>query len=113
MTTQSHAAERMSSLRGATGKVVSASDAVQLIRDGDTLASGTPRGLRLVHAAGQGDGQDRGLNHLGHDGLVASVIGGHWGPCPKLQKLAVDNRPRPTARPSPVNSACPQRALSP
>jgi propionate CoA-transferase len=105
------------------GKLVSARDAVQLIRDGDTVATGgfvgigfpeniavalearfldssaqdpdgigKPEGLTLVYAAGQGDGKERGLNHLGHEGLVRRVIGGHWGLVPKLQALAVGNR---------------------
>jgi propionate CoA-transferase len=106
-----------------TGKVVAARDAVRLIKDGDTVATGgfvgigfaeniaialeerflegeqadmhglgSPRNLTLVYAAGQGDGKERGLNHLGHDGLVGRVIGGHWGLVPKLQQLAVANR---------------------
>lgn len=113
----------LASLRGSdTGKVVSARQAVQLIRDGDTVATGGfvgigfaeniavaleslfleqessdlqaqghPRDLTLVYAAGQGDGKQRGLNHLGHVGLVRRVIGGHWGLVPQLQQLAVAN----------------------
>ena len=99
----------------AMGKVVSAEEAVRLIHDGDTvatggfvgigfaegiavalenyfLATGGPTGLTLLYAAGQGDGKDRGLNHFGHEGLVRRVIGGHWGLVPKLQKMALDNR---------------------
>jgi propionate CoA-transferase len=97
------------------GKVVSAEAAIQLIKNGDTIATGgfvgvgfaecvaagieahfleygTPRDLTLVYAAGQGDGKERGLNHLGHEGLLRKVIGGHWGLVPKIQKLAVDGR---------------------
>ena len=102
------------------GKIVSAAEAVRLIRDGDTIATGgfvgigfaeeiaialetlfldsadadspapgKPSNLTLVYAGGQGDGKDKGLNHLAHDGLIKRVIGGHWGLVPKLQQLAI------------------------
>ena len=97
------------------GKVVSAEEAVRLIRNGDTVATGgfvgigfaeeiaiavedyylqhkSPQNLTLLYAAGQGDGDKRGLNHFGHEGLVAKVVGGHWGLVPKLQRLAIENK---------------------
>ncbi len=56
------------------------------------LKTGSPQNLTIMYAAGQGDGKDRGLNHLGIEGLVSKIIGGHWGLVPKLQKLALENK---------------------
>ena len=96
-------------------KVISADSAVALVRDGDIVASSGyggngnpealfaaierrflvgngPRGLTLVWAGGQGDGKEKGLNRLGHEGLLKRTIGGHYGLIPRIEALAVGNK---------------------
>ena len=96
-------------------KVVSAAEALAIVRDGDTIAfsgfvgtgtpdelilaleqrfleTGHPKDLTLVFAAAPGDGKDRGLNRLAHPGLVKRVVGGHWSLVPKLGALAVADK---------------------
>src|SRR6478736_3158336 len=78
---------------GFAEEIAVALEALYLSRDEEHIrAKDKPRNLTLVYAAGQGDGKERGLNHLGHEGLVRCVIGGHWGLVPKLQRLAIDNK---------------------
>lgn len=95
-------------------KIVTAAEAIALIRDGDSVSCsgfvgiGTPeclfaaleqrfvhtqgpRGLTLVFAAAPGDGKERGLNRLAREGLVRRAIGGHWSLVPKLAGLATGN----------------------
>lgn len=96
-------------------KVISASEAARIIRDASVvttsgfighmhpealttaieerfLQEGAPRNLTVIHCAGNGDGKDRGLNHIAHEGLVKRVIGGHYNVAPLMGKLAIENK---------------------
>ena len=95
-------------------KIISVDDAMALVASGDTVAvagygtngvpekllvgleerflsTAEPKDLTLMFAGGIGDGAERGLNRLGHDGLLKRVIGGHYGLIPKIEQLARDN----------------------
>ncbi|MEL6310901.1 MAG: CoA-transferase [Pseudomonadota bacterium] len=94
-------------------KLVSAAEAARLVHSGNTITTsgfvgigvpdallaalaeahsetGAPSGLTLIFAAGQGDGRTLGLNRLAAPGLLARVIGGHWGLIPSVAKRALD-----------------------
>ncbi|MDQ3911349.1 MAG: acyl CoA:acetate/3-ketoacid CoA transferase [Actinomycetota bacterium] len=96
-------------------KVISPEAAARVVMNGDTVATGgfvgigfpeglaialeerfretgSPNDLTLVYAAGQGDGETKGLNHFAKDGMVKRVIGGHWGLAPSLWALALENK---------------------
>jgi len=99
-------------------KVISAHEAAQLIRNGDTvsmsgfangmcfpetlcqavedvfLETGSPRDLTLFFASGNGDSgkSNFGLDHFAFPGMVRTVIGGHVGLAKKLSGLINENK---------------------
>ncbi len=97
-------------------KIINAREAASLIQDGWTvstsgftgvghpenisryveerfLASGQPRNLTYLYAAGQGNREGKGSGRYAHEGLVSRVIGGHWGAAgPRMAELVYGNK---------------------
>lgn len=96
-------------------KVVSADEAIALIKDGDVITTtgfvqscipemlhaalekrfvdtGAPRGLTLIMCAGAGDSKGLGTGRLHHDGLLKRVIAANFGRMPKVAEAAQNNR---------------------
>lgn len=97
-------------------KVISAEAAASFVKNGHTLCIGgggaghavpdrlmealgqrfiktiLPKKITILHPCGIGDNKMRGLNHLAHEGLIDTVIGGFWGNAPKMATLALDGR---------------------
>jgi propionate CoA-transferase len=93
-------------------KVISASDAAALIKDGATVGAaacvisgwpeeiaiamekrfltfGHPAKMTLVHSSGIGDWKTRGTQHFAHAGMIARWIGGHCGLSPDFAAMVL------------------------
>lgn len=103
--------ERIKRRTTAAVPVMSASDAVHLIQDGEVVAfcgagggiteasaviealaerhrqTGTPRDLTFFHSTGLGDRGEKGMSPLARKGLVKRAVGGHWGQSPRLAEM--------------------------
>jgi propionate CoA-transferase len=96
-------------------KVISADEAIALIRDNDVvtttgfvqscipeglhaalerrfLETGSPRDLTLIMTAGAGDSKGLGTGRLHHDGLLRRVIAANFGRMPKVAQAAQENK---------------------
>lgn len=96
--------------------IVDAKGAVDLIKDGSTLAiiamtqisacetilkemerrfleEAHPRNLTYFHSCGQASMKlPGGMQHIAHEGLIRRVYGGHWGQSENMMKLISENR---------------------
>jgi propionate CoA-transferase len=96
-------------------KVISADEAIALIRDNDVVTTtgfvqscipeglhaalerrfvetGAPRDLTLIMTAGAGDSKGLGTGRLHHEGLLKRVIAANFGRMPKVAQAAQENK---------------------
>ncbi|MEL7598356.1 MAG: malonate decarboxylase subunit alpha, partial [Clostridiaceae bacterium] len=96
--------------------MLTAEQAVDLVKDGDTLVTsgvvgncnpealnkaiekrfletGYPKDLTLFYAASQGDRSGKtGGDHYAHEGLLKRVIAAHYATAPKLGEMCINNK---------------------
>ena len=96
-------------------KVITASEAIALISDGDVMCTtgfvqscvpealhaalekrfcetAAPKGLTLIMCAGAGDSKGLGTGRLHHEGLLSRVIAANFGRMPKVAQAALENK---------------------
>ncbi|MBO5995446.1 MAG: 3-oxoacid CoA-transferase [Firmicutes bacterium] len=96
-------------------KIITSKEAAYMVKDGAWLCSqgmggndlaeelflelgkrfeetGKPEHIKWMHSSGNGDRVYRGLNHIGHEGMLDMIIGGHFIPAPKVQDLLAENK---------------------
>ena len=96
-------------------KIMTADEAVKLVEDGMTISTngfvacdlpeeltsalekrfletGSPKHLTYLYAAGQGNRDGSGADHFAHEGMVDTVIAGHYNMAPKLGELIMQNK---------------------
>lgn len=96
-------------------KVISAEQAIALIKDGDVICTTgfvqscipealhaalekryvetkSPKGLTLIMCAGAGDSKGLGTGRLHHEGLLSRVIAANFGRMPKVAEAAQNNK---------------------
>nr|WP_276540963.1 acyl CoA:acetate/3-ketoacid CoA transferase [Salipaludibacillus agaradhaerens] len=96
-------------------KVVTAAEAAELIKDNDTVAAsgfglscwaeemgisieerflqtGHPKNLTVMHASAVGNRRDKGMSHLGYEGLTKRWIGGIAIASPGMAKLIEEDK---------------------
>ncbi len=96
-------------------KVISADQAIALIKDGDVVCTTgfvqscipealhaalekryvetqAPKGLTLIMCAGAGDSKGLGTGRLHHEGLLSRVIAANFGRMPKVAEAAQNNK---------------------
>lgn len=95
-------------------KVLTAREAIEWVKDGDTVASsgfvgsaipealitaleekfletGAPKNLTYFYAGSQGNRDGRGGDHFAHKGMTKRVIAGHYNTAPALGKCILNN----------------------
>lgn len=96
-------------------KFVSLEEAIEQVKDNDTVATSgfvqvanpealewalgkrfeetnSPKDLTLFYCAGQGDGNNRAVNHFAKEGLLKRVIAGHMNSAPILSDFIMKNK---------------------
>lgn len=95
---------------------LTADEAVDRVRPGDTVAiggsggglvepdlllatlgrryaeTGGPGGLTLVHTTGIGDREGGGMDHLAQPGLARRIVAGNWGMAPRMSQMVIENQ---------------------
>lgn len=72
--------------------MVNAAEELFIAVENRFLKTGHPKNLKLMYTGSVGDGEERGINHFAHEGLIRETYGAHYGTIRKLSPLILGNK---------------------